>query len=428
MRDVRHTRRDFIRRGLATGAAMGVLSSRMTTSGLAHAAGANDRIRIGLIGCGIRSNWLASNWLFEAAQAHNAQVVAVCDVWRQKREATAAAMKKKYGVEQKVLSDYRHVLDDKDVDAVLIATPDHQHCTMLIDAVKAGKDVYIEKPIAMELDELNRAYDAVKASKSIVQNGTQGRSCAGASTARDFIQSGKLGTLIRVEESRSFWRPYWNGYRGPEKESDTDWRGFLMHRPYRPFDSDQHGAWMGYRDFSSGTCGGWMSHFIDLCHYITGCGFPVAAVAHGGIFSPTSDRRRTCPDTFTGILEYAEGFTTLYTTHFGNGANDYVTYFGTKGTMQIDAPDGWPNGIRPRVSGVGSDDPQKLPKEEVALENNVIEPHLVNWLKCIRSRKAPIADMEAGYKQGVAVILADRAMVEGRKMTFDPAKREIRPA
>jgi predicted dehydrogenase len=412
------TRREFLQQGIVTGAAL-------ASAGLVSAApGANDRIRIGIIGCGGRASYHI-NWLKQAGQ--NSEIVAVCDIWRQKREAGGAAVKAAFGSAPQLYTDYRKLLESKDIDAVLIATPDHQHCTQLADAVRAGKDVYVEKPIAMELDELNAAYDAVKAAKAVVQHGTQGRSCAGATAARDFVQSGKLGKVLRIEESRSFYNPYWNGYRGPESEADTDWKAFLFNRPMRPFDSDQHGAWMGYRDFSSGTVGGWMSHFSDLNHYITGCSFPVTAVAQGGIYSPTSKKGRTCPDTVTAILEYAEGFTTSYSTHFGNGANDYIIWFGTKGVMRTGAPDGWPSGIEPKVSGEGSEHPEKI-KDPVALENKLVEDHMVNWLKCIRTRQSPNANMDAGYKHGVAAILADRAFVEGRKMRFDPQARKIVPA
>ena len=424
------SRRRFLRESSAGAVMGGTLLAGAASPRVARGAapGANERIRIGVIGCGGRNTHLTLQPIYEAALQHNAEIVAVCDVWEHKREALAARIAQKYGAgTPDKLDDYRRLLERKDIRAVMIATPDHQHCTQLIEAVQAGKDVYVEKPIAMSLDELNRAYDAVKASGAIVQHGTQGRSSAGADTARQFIQAGGLGKLLRVEESRSFYNPYWNGYTGPEKESDTNWKAFLFNRPDRPFDADQHGAWMGYRDFSTGTCGGWMSHFSDLVHFITGCGFPRYAVAHGSIFSPTSKAERTCPDTFTGILEYPEGFATCYTTHFGNGANDYMMFFGTKGIMRTDYPDGWPDGIVPRVSGAGSEHPDKI-KEEVALKNNLIEDHWSNWLRCVRERKQPNADMDAGYKQGVAVLMCDMAMAAGRRMTFDPAKREIRPA
>jgi predicted dehydrogenase len=319
------------------------------------------------------------------------------------------------------------VLDAKDIDAVIIATPDHQHCGMLVKAVQAGKDVYIEKPIAMNMAELNRAYDVVTASSQIVQHGTQGRTCPGAASAKAFIQDGGLGKLLRIEESRSFYNPYWNFQPTVERESDTDWKAFLFGLPDRPFDGEACGGWMGYRPFSTGPVGGWMSHFSDLNHYVTGCDIPVAGVCQGGVYSPTSKPGRDAPDTVTAILEYKEGFTTLFTTHFGNGANDYRMWFGTKGIMRTSAPDGYPDGIQPKVSPEGSEHPEKI-KQEIALENNSVEGHMENWIRRCRERKQPNADMKAGYKHGVAVLLCDLAMVHGRKMVFDAAKREIRPA
>jgi predicted dehydrogenase len=183
---------------------------------------------------------------------------------------------------------------------------------------------------------------------------------------------------------------------------------------------------MGYRLFSSGVVGGWMSHMSDLVHSLTGCGLPVSAVAHGGTFAPVSKPGRDCPDNYTAIVEYPEGFTTCFWTHFGNGANDYMKFFGSKGTMTTGAPDGWPNGIEPRVSGEGSNDPDKV-AEDTALDNSLIESHMENWFNCMRSRKQPNAGMEAGYRQGVAVLLADAAYVKGCKMTFDPQSRTIKP-
>ncbi|MBI1387011.1 MAG: hypothetical protein GC154_01005 [bacterium] len=400
--------------------------SAIAASSYARAAGANERIHIGMIGTGGRGRYHIG-WLHRVSETEPLEITGACDIWKNNREAGLAEIEKRFNNKPTGFTDYRVLLADPDIDAVLIATPDHQHCGMLIDAVKAGKDAYVEKPIAMELDVLNRAYDAVTASDRIVQHGTQGRSSAGAAAIRDFIQSGKLGKILRVEESRSFYTPYWNNYAVPESESDTDWKAFLYGRPAQPFDADKHGHWMGYRDFSSGTVGGWMSHLSDFIHYATGCGYPQNAVSQGGIYSPTSDPRRTCTDTVTAILEYAEGFTMLFTTHFGNGANDYVLIMGTKGTMSIGAPDGNDSGMRGQVSGVGSDHPDRV-ASEIELDNTTDEDHMTNWVRCMRSRKQPAACMEWGYRHGVACILGDRAWEEGRKMAFDREKREIVPA
>lgn len=420
------TRREFIKRSAVTGVAIGAMASSSTAASYGRISGANDRIRVGMIGCGGRSRY-HMGWIHRCSREENVAIVAACDIWIKQRERATEIIKERFGMAPRIYKYYQDLLDDPEIDGVVIATPDHQHCAQLCDAVRANKDVYVEKPICNDLDELNRAYDVVKSSKSVVQHGTQGRSSRGAGSAREFFQSGKLGKLLRVEECRSHYVPYWNNYRGPEKEEETDWKAFLMHLPYRPFNPDQHAAWMGYRDFSTGTVGGWMSHFSDFIHYVTGCGFPVHGVAQGGIYSPTSVKGRTCPDTVTVILEYAEGFTTSYTTHFGNAANNYTIFFGSKGIMEIGYPDGnSPGGINPRVSGEGSEHPEKV-SETMELEEIKQDDHMLNWLKCMRSRKAPHADMEAGYMQGVAVVLGDRAWMEGRKMVFDPGRREIRP-
>src|ERR1043166_7619017 len=141
------TRRSFLK----TSAAAGAIAAGLTSTRSARALGANERIRVGVIGIGNRSNYHIK-WNSEVAKAQNVQIVAGCDVWRQKREAAGANIDKAFGVKPVLFEDYRELLEEPDIDAVLIATPDHQHCTQLIDAVNAGKDVYVEKPIAMNID------------------------------------------------------------------------------------------------------------------------------------------------------------------------------------------------------------------------------------------------------------------------------------
>jgi predicted dehydrogenase len=232
-----------------------------------------------------------------------------------------------------------------------------------------------------------------------------------------------MGKLFRVESTETAYAPYWNHYACPEKESDTNWKAFLHNRSDRPFDPDQHGSWMGYHDFSSGPIGGWMSHFSDFVHAVTGCGFPLHATAHGGIYAPTTDRRRSAPDTMTAVLEYPEGFVTHFSTHFGSSVDNETTiYFFEKGTVRTAFGH---NPGEPVVSGEGSDHPQR-PRERKPLELPAVQDHMLNWLECIRTRGRPAADMDAGYKQGVAVVLGDAAYVTGRRVAFDPAKREVR--
>lgn len=423
MKDRSLSRRHFIQNGFAAGAA-GFISAGLGASAYSRVLGSSERIRVGQIGGGGRNRW-HTQWVRLVSEQANAAVVAACDVWKQQLESMGAHVKRCFDLDPKLFTDYRKLLEDKDIDAVIIATPDHQHCGQLIDAVKAGKAVYVEKPIAMEMDELNKAYDAVKATNGIVQHGTQGRSSPGTAACKAIYQSGKMGRLFRVESTESAYIPYWNHYPRPEKESDTDWKAFLYGRPSRPFDPDQHGSWMGYHDFSSGPIGGWMSHYSDFVHAVTSCRFPLHATAHGGIYAPTTDRRRTAPDTVTVVLEYPEGFVTEFTTHFGSAVdNETTTYFFEKGTVRTAFGH---NPGQPTVSGEGSEHPDR-PKEPYQLEVPQTQDHMLNWLECVRTRKQPNANMDAGYMHGVAVIMGDMAYVAGRKMTFDPAKREVRPA
>lgn len=415
------SRRNFLR----TSAQAGVLTA-VSASSYRKIYGANERIRVGMIGSGWRSVWHIG-WIYRCQETVPAEVVAVCDIWTMRLEQGVNEVKKRFDRDPVTERDYQQLLARADIDAVVIATPDHQHATMLKHAVEAGKDVYVEKPIAMEIEELHAAREAVLASDCVVQVGTQGRSSAGAAAARAFVQSGQLGQVIRVEECRSHYIPYWNHYPKPESPEETDWQAFLFNRPDRPFDPDQHGCWMGYRDFSSGTIGGWMSHFSDFTHFVTGASLPTLATAQGGIYSPTSEPQRTCPDTVSAILHYEEGFSTLYTTHFGNAANDYTLFFGTKGTMRINAPDGNADGIGPVVSGEGSEHPEKV-QETIELENTTEEDHMTNWLRCITTRETPNADIEAGYAHGVACILADRAYAEGRQMRYEASQGTIASA
>ena len=199
----------------------------------------SKRIRVANIGCGRRG---LLKELIQSKDSTNIEIAAVCDTWRQKREKAAADVKEFTGKEPMQTAHYAEVLARKDIDAVVIGTPDHLHCTMLVDAIKAGKDVYVEKPLAMTMRDLIRAYDAVKRSDRVVQVGTQMRSYANSGGARKLIAAGELGKILKVEQVRNGYSPYWMSFGGArflaEKpaEADVDWKAFLGDRKPRPFD------------------------------------------------------------------------------------------------------------------------------------------------------------------------------------------------
>jgi len=421
------TRREFIRHTVAAGAVAGLAISRRSAAGTTRVIGANDRINLGLIGCGGRGRWILQN-MVKPANANTA-LVAVNDIWKHRQESYPSEAADLYGLKPKVYADYRQLLEDPEVDAVIIATPAHQHCGQTINAVQAGKHVYVEKPIApvaRDLPELNKCCDVVKAAKMAVQHGSQGVSCPATRAVKDFIAEGKLGKLFRVESTESLPVPYWIGYQGPKTEAETDWKAFLYNRADRPFDAHQHASWMGYHDFSSGAICGWMSHFINTVHFVTGCGFPVAATAFGGRYASTNDPRCDAPDQVTVVLEYAEGFHTQFVSHFGSSIdNESTLYMFEKGALRTRFGHFLGN---PSYSSEGVD---KAVAVQKLLDFDPPYPgqaHVQNWFDCIRNGGQPNANMDYGYKQGIAVLLGDTAYSLGRRVVFDEAAREIRPA
>lgn len=424
MRHGKTNRRQFLKSGVAAGATL----STITAASHARVVGANDRINIGLIGCGTRGRWVMKNMVHAAAA--NTRLVAINDIWKLRLETYPSEAEQALGAKpEKVFDDYRKVLDDPAVDAVIIATPAHQHCVQTTDAVKAGKHVYVEKPIATvmrDVELLNKCHDAVNASGMAVQNGSQGVSCPGVRAVKKLVAEGTLGKLFRVESCETATVPYWMRYEGPEKEADTNWKAFLFNREDRPFDAHMHAKWMGYHDFSSGTIGGWMSHFINTVHFITGCAAPVAATTFGGAYAPTNDARCDAPDQVTVVLEYAEGFLTQFVSHFGSSIDGESTVFMfEKGTVRTRFGHNVGN---PTVSAEGV---QRKFEAKKLLDVDPIYPgvaHVTNWLDCIRNGGKPNANMDYGYKQGIAVTMGDASYSLGRKVVFDKAKREIRPA
>jgi predicted dehydrogenase len=426
MKSPKSNRREFLKKTLLTGAGAALVPSAFRSRSFAQPVAANDRINIGLVGCGGRMGSLVQEVKRAGA---NATVTAICDVWDKQRDSWTTRIERMFGAKPQAYVDYRSLLEVPEIDAVIIATPAHQHCGQVIDAAQAGKHVYVEKPIAPlleSLEALNKCYDAVKKAGIVIQHGTQGGSSPATFALRDFFLDGKLGKLFRIESTISLYEPYWNQYTGPQNQSETDWKAFLYDKPYRPFDPDQHAAWMGYHDFSSGPIGGWMSHFSNFVHAVTGCGCPVAATAFGGIYAPTSDRRRTAPDNVTVLLEYAEGFYTQFVTHFGSAWNTETTLFMLdKGLVETRFGH---NPGNPTYSSKGVN--ESIPETKL-LEKDPPDPglpHMANWLDCIRKGAQPHADMEMGYKQGIAVIMGDAAYRLARKVFFDPKEREIRPA
>ncbi|MFA7691720.1 MAG: Gfo/Idh/MocA family oxidoreductase [Candidatus Hydrogenedentales bacterium] len=407
------SRRSFLKS--AAGAAI-------TLGGFSYArvAGANDRLSVGLIGCGSRMKGAIMPSVNNYAKANNLEITAVCDPWRLAREEAAAMCKDWFGRDPLQYVSYRELLEESGVDAVIIASPEHLHTTHMKAAAEAGKDMYCEKPLGKDFEALKAAYDAVKAKDLVVQAGTQLRSYPAMMGARQYFATGALGRISRIEQHRNASRPYWYGYLKEVKEEDVDWAEFLGDRPMRPFNSDLYSGWYGYREFSDGAIPSLGAHYIDLVHSITGVGFPRSVVAASNTYIWKDDYNFDNPDHVSAIWEYDEGFAVHYSTNFGNGSGSTFKIFGTNGVMDLQD---W---SKIYVSGEGAYDKTDLPKKAERVEDFPCPDHVENWIQCLRSRETPNASIDAGYQHAVAVIMAVRASDTGRRQIYDADAREIR--
>ena len=412
-------RRTFL---AGAGAAIGASALGRTALSYSRILGANDRISLGHIGCGRRGLGLAT--IARGLKNRNLEMTAVCDLWKVNREAAAARTESWYGRAPRSFQYMEDLLALKDVDAVLISTADFQHATHLKTVVEAGKDAYCEKPMANDLAEAKAARDAVLRSDRIVQVGTQHRSEPYQIAARELIKSGALGDVSKVEIVWNYHGPRWRGREEVTqlREEDTDWRRWLLGKPYRPFDPRMYFEFRLYKDFSSGIADQWMSHGIDLVHYFLEDEFPRSVMASGGVFAWKDGREN--PDTFQALLEYPKGFLVSYATSFGNDADSFTRIMGKNATLVNIGGEGSPRWKWVEERGTHESDPDvKRAEKYVTLPGDDRIPptsisdddlsHMTNWIECLRSRKPPNATVRHGFAHSVACIMAARAYREG---------------
>jgi len=371
----------------------------------------NSRIQLGMIGNGDRAQALLAE-ILPLADKHNVQVTAVCDVWRKNLESTAAKLKQKFGVEPRKFTRFGEVLRLKDIDAVVIATPDATHAPILIAALHAGKDVYVEKPMCIEVPSANRALDLARANQRVVQVGTQRRSDGHFLAAAKELQSGVIGKINRISAGMFVNAARWARPYDDCKAGDVDWDAFLFNQQKKvPFDPKRLRRWQLYRMTSNGLAGLWMTHYADSVHILTGAKYPTHAVALGGKYVWKEDREHA--DTFQALLDYPEGFLFSWAMGLGNSAGIHYTIHGTLGSLDAEK---W---LVSSEGGVGTKfEPRKITPTPTPT-------HMENWLDCLRSRKRPAADIECGHQHVVATVMAATAFETGRRQTFDVLKRAI---
>jgi len=421
------------RRTFVASSALIAAGASLPTSALSYSKilGSNDRISICHIGTGSRGSDLALI-LSQLKTSHNAEVTAVCDLWRLNREKAAAKNSEYYGRPPRSLQRPDEAFAAKDIDAVIISTPEHSHSPLLKLAAEAGKDAYVEKPMGNVLEEAKSARDAVLQNNRIVQVGTQHRSEPYPKLAHDTVQSGVLGDVSKVEIVWNYHGPRWRGRKETKlvREQDTDWRQWLMNKPYRAFDPQVYCEFRLYREFSSGIPDQWMSHAIDLVHWFMNDSFPRSAVSHGGVFAWHDGRENA--DTFQTLLEYPKGFLVSYSTSFGNDSPGFTRYMGKNATLVNVGGEGSPRYQLVQETGNHEDDadvdkkrPVKnllLPGETkippMAIDDLTVE-HMGNWLECMRSRQQPHCTVNEGFAHSVACMMSAEAYWSGKKQYWD---------
>jgi len=401
-------------------------------SALARPIGANDRVRVAFLGPGDRGRALLREFLVEAKKT-NMEMVAVCDLWHRPREIAASMVEKAAQKRPQLCRTTDELYAMKDLDAVIIATPDFAHALHCAEAVKRGLDVYVEKPLANVLEDAKTCRDVVKASDRVVQVGTQRRSEGRYIGAAEFIRSGQFGKVIKVEMNWNVnqskrWRRERDcealaaDIRSGKFDAPDAWKRYRLNRPDDEFHVRKYLEFRLFWPYSSGLPDQWMSHQIDTVAWLTGDPYPLSAVASGGLYQWKDGRRN--PDTFTALLEYPSGFQVAWTgrqTNSSGGTRE--VYLSNWGTLDLGSG---------KITGEGGGDENKSPGSKKLQEQPIPAPkgpdvgHMRNWMECIRSRKQPNANIEAGYSHAVAVAMAVRALHTGRRITFDAKTHEIR--
>ena len=381
----------------------------MSAASYMRVMGANDRIQLGLIGCGDRGEYVMT--VFQGSK--QVDVAAVCDIYGAKIDKV-----QQKAVGAKGFSDHRKLLETKTVDAVLIATPDHWHSTCAIDALNAGKDVYVEKPLTLTIDEGPPIVKAARVNNRICQVGMQQRSGENYLQAkRDYIDSGKLG---KITMARTWW--HGNGYhlrKAPaalqSKPSNLDWARFLGPVKWRDYDPQQYFNFRAYLDFGGGQVTDLFTHWIDVVHMFMGQDNPISASAAGGVYHYKDGR--TAPDTINVLLEYPKEWVATFEATLAPGIKGAaVEMCGTEGKLYI-TRQGYEF-----LSAERGAQPIKVPYAK----DQTID-HVQNFLDCCRSRKLPNADVQIGHRSAAASHLGNIAYVQKRRLNYNPDREEILP-
>jgi predicted dehydrogenase len=405
-----NTRRDFIKK-----AAVG--TAAFLAYPAARVLGANDRVRLAIIGVGSRGQEL----LKQTLDLPNAQVVAIADVYTRRFDEA-----KKLSPGLQTVKDYRRILDMKDIDGVLVATPLHIHERHFRDTLAAGKDLYSEKTMTWSIAEAERCLAASKKSDRVIQIGLQHESEGQLADAKKWIRDGLVGKVTQVESWMSRNTPHGKGqWVRPVPDDCTaqnvDWKAFLNGRPDAPFDAFKFLNWRLYWMFSGGNVTENMIHQMAWIMSALDLPLPSAAYMSGGVFSEKDGRQ--VPDTISVTVDFPNDLVVAFQSTFSNqryGLGQRI--LGSDGTIEYVA------GSNDMVTG-GSGEQVNYYPENINRPNRVAikgdspsQNHIANWIDCMRSRKTPNAPVELGYRTAIVAHMSNLSYRHKRRLTFEEAK------
>jgi predicted dehydrogenase len=406
------TRRSFLRR-----AAGAVAAAALPASAYGRVSGAVERIGLGFLGTGRRGQELMGE-VARGGPALNVRVAAVCDIWKLPREEALGAARAISAEAPAACRNSEELHAVKDLDAVVIATCDHQHAKMCVEAVKKGKHVFVETPLAHFLDDAVEVKKEAAASKRVVQVGDSRRDDPTIAAGAEVIRSGRLGRLLGIDLGRSssdarLWR------REDEvarlREADTDWKRFLLHLPEEKFDPRKEVEFRLFWPYSSGIPGQWLCPLIDVVPPLADDPFPRSCMASGGVYSLRDGRKNA--DRLTVVFQYPRGFPVVFQAAMVSH-DDSVTevYHFEGGDLDLRA------GVVTRPGGA--------PGARIREELRPPADHrggggLRGFLDCVREGRQPRSGVQAGFEHSVAICMAMESLNSGKRIGFDPLKEKF---
>ncbi len=445
-------RREFIRRGAVGAAGLGLFLNGEYVAAEAVAplpkpAAPSDRVNVGFIGFGIRANIL-----FESCRkTGQANLLEVCDCYKGHLERAKERTDGKIDVNY---AQYKKMLDRKDIDAVVIATPDHWHAPLFLDAIAAGKDVYIEKPMTHRIADGQRMIDAARNANRTVQVGSQWISSGQNRIAKEMVSAGKLGKVTKVMAAynRNSSTGAWNYPIPPDLKNGVNfnWEEWLGSAPQRPFEAERVFRYRKYWDYSGGITTDLFVHLITSIHYILGATMPSSVVATGGILVRNDGRQ--VPDTLDALFEYPEGFHVNMASTFnaesvtGNG----IHFLGTDGTLVLPlggtsmtygidshregykySIDSWPEALQEQFMSMDdhrAEAARKAPVPQEVQSKDSTDPttlHLAEFFDCVRSRKQCGENAEVGHRAASAGHMVNLSYIAGKKIIWDETSGNV---